>query len=75
MQTAVLLPNLPALLNEFEAANILGLSPRTLQALRVKGGGPKFLKLRRSVRYRPADLEAFIAAGERNSTSQTGAAQ
>jgi molybdenum cofactor biosynthesis enzyme MoaA len=57
------------LLKEREAAKILDISHRTLQKLRVTGGGPVFCKIAGAVRYRRADLEAFVAASRRASTS------
>lgn len=41
------------------AANWLDLSPRTLEKKRVIGGGPKFRKLGRCVRYTKSDLRAW----------------
>jgi len=58
------------LLTQSDAAKLLRLSERTLERLRVTGGGPKFVKAGRSVRYREADLEAWIAARVINSTSE-----
>ena len=55
------------LLSEKEAAEVLGCGFRTLRNWRAKRGGPRFVKVgQRLVRYRRADLEAFIAgdAGE-----------
>lgn len=54
---------LPAryLTNE-EAAAFLRLSPRTLEKLRVIGGGPRFRKFGRRVMYALADLEAWADA-------------
>ncbi len=60
------------LLNEFETANRLGLSVKTLRRWRWAGQGIPFIKLGRSVRYDPAEIEAFIAAGRRVSTSDLG---
>jgi len=40
-----------------------------LNKARLTGSGPGFVKLGRAVRYRIADLEAFILAGCRSSTS------
>ena len=52
---------LDQLLSETEAADFLGYSVRTLQGWRVKGGGPRFVKVSaRSIRYRRRDLLAFI---------------
>ncbi|WP_428521991.1 helix-turn-helix transcriptional regulator [Roseibium sp.] len=57
------------LLNETKAAEYLGLSVRTLQAWRVRGGGPTFVKAGRAVRYRPDDLNAWINERMAASTS------
>lgn len=58
------------LLNQREAANLLRLSQRTLERLRVSGGGPVYVKTRRLARYREADLERWIAARTVASTSE-----
>jgi excisionase family DNA binding protein len=58
------------LLTQDEAAEFLKLSVRTVERLRVSGRGPKFLKIFRSVRYRPADVEAWLASRVRGSTSE-----
>lgn len=42
-----------------EAAAHLRLSPRTLEKLRVLGGGPRFRKFGRRVRYALADLDTW----------------
>ncbi len=62
-------PQLEPLLNTEEAARILRYSRRTLEALRVKGGGPAYVKLRGRALYRREDLLAFIAGNVRTSTS------
>ena len=51
------------------AAKVVGLSPQTLAILRVEGGGPKYVKLGRSVRYDPEDLAAWIETNKRASTA------
>jgi excisionase family DNA binding protein len=60
------------MLDQREAARLLRLSERTLERLRLTGGGPSFVKCGRSVRYRECDLEAWIAARVIGSTSATG---
>ena len=45
-----------------EAAAFLRLSPRTLEKMRVIGGGPRFRKFGRRVMYAIADLEAWADA-------------
>jgi hypothetical protein len=52
-----------------QAADRLGVSVSFLNKARLTGSGPGFVKLGRAVRYRIADLEAFILAGCRSSTS------
>ena len=58
------------LLDEKEVANSYGLSVRTLQAWRIKGGGPVFCKLGSRVKYRPSDLEDFLRARTKAHTSE-----
>ena len=53
-----------------EAAHFLSISPRTLEAWRLRGGGPPFTKIgARAVRYRRGDVVAWSTAGQRLSTS------
>ena len=58
------------LLTQREAATAMRLSERTLERLRLQGGGPLFVKAGRAVRYRETDLEAWIAQRVVSSTSQ-----
>ncbi len=47
-----------------DAAVILGISDRTLENYRVRdGGGPPFTRVGRLVRYKVADLRAWMEAG------------
>ena len=58
-------PTLPAAtryLTNDEAAAFLRLSPRTLEKLRVEGGGPRFRKFGRRVLYAIDDLETWANA-------------
>jgi len=57
-------PNVLAcqLLNEQQAAKVMGCSVALLRKLRSVGGGPPIVKLGRLVRYPQADLVAFIEA-------------
>jgi hypothetical protein len=63
-----------AMLDEAEAAFLCCLSPRSLQALRWRGGGPPYVKLgkRRGVRYQRGDLLQWLAERRRTSTSDPG---
>lgn len=62
------------LLDEKQAAALLNVSIKSLQTWRSRGGtGPRFVKVGRLVRYRPEDLQAFVLAALRSSTSDRGA--
>ncbi|MBU2613763.1 helix-turn-helix domain-containing protein [Patescibacteria group bacterium] len=63
----------PPLFTTPAAAEHLGLSPRTLENLRHRGGGPRYVKLGGSVRYRAVDLDAWVIEGLRESTSPMSA--
>lgn len=52
-----------------QASVYLGLAVSTLNKWRCHGGGPVFVKMRRAVRYRLADLDQFIADMTKASTS------
>lgn len=62
------------MLTQAEAAERLGLKPATLARWRWSGQGPLHRKLGAAVRYHIDDIEAFIAAGTRTSTSSNGSA-
>ena len=52
-----------------QAAQYVGLSPRTLEKMRTEGGGPSYRKHGRYVRYHLADLDAWSTARSKSSTS------
>lgn len=55
-----------------EAASFLGLSPSTLAKMRLRGDGPPYSKLGdRIVVYDRNNLEAWVSARKRSSTSVT----
>lgn len=58
------------IVNTESAARLVGLSSSTLAKYRLTGDGPQFLKVGRSVRYRIADLEAWLSGKAKSSTSQ-----
>lgn len=58
------------MLDTKSAAAHVGCAPITLAKLRCHGGGPVFLKIGRSVRYAPADLDAWLATKRRANTAQ-----
>jgi hypothetical protein len=49
------------LLNEFDVAERLNLSVATLRRWRLFQRGPKFVKVDSLVRYRPDDVEMWLA--------------
>ena len=64
--------DLDRLINEHEAAAFLGYTVRALQNWRVRGGGPRFVKVSsRSVRYRRRDLVQWTERLLRSSTSES----
>lgn len=65
--------DLECALNEAQAAQLLGLSVRTLQAWRVRGGGPPYVKIGRAVRYQRRALAAFQERHTVTSTTEADA--
>lgn len=55
------LQNTDKLLTQKEVKEIIRLADSTLEQWRLKGKGPKFIKLGRLVRYRLSDIEAYIS--------------
>lgn len=62
------------LLDTIQAAEYLGnLKPNTIEGWRVAGKGVPYIKIGRLVRYRIADLDAYLEAQTRRSTSEAAA--
>ncbi len=62
---------LDRLCNENEAAIFIGYTIRALQGWRVKGGGPKFVRVSsRSIRYRRRDLIEWAEERLKRTTSE-----
>lgn len=53
-----------------EAASYIRLSKPTLERLRLTGDGPPYAKLGKAVRYRRADLDAWLESRLIRSTSE-----
>lgn len=53
-----------------ETADYLGLSPRTLEIWRWKGGGPAYLKLGAAVRYDLNKVDEWTVARTHQNTSE-----
>jgi len=61
-----------AILRPPEAARYLGLSVSTLAKQRLRGDGPRFVKLgSRAVGYSLNELDAYLVSCTRSSTSDT----
>lgn len=58
------------ILTTSEAANYCRLSKPTLERFRISGEGARFLKLGGAVRYRKADLDAWLESRLTRSTSE-----
>lgn len=64
-----------SLIPETEAAKFLDLTPRTMQAMRQRGGGPRFVRISaRCIKYRRVDLKSYADDRLRSSTSDPGQA-
>lgn len=61
---------LDSLITPATLADRLGLTQRTLSEKRITGTGPAFVRIGKSVRYRPESVDAWLLAQEYNSTSQ-----
>ena len=60
------------LILETEAAEFLDLTPRSMQAMRQRGGGPRFIRLSsRCIRYTRTLLKSYADARMRTSTSDS----
>ena len=58
------------LLTDRDVAAVTGLARSTLAKLRLRGDGPRFVKIGAAVRYREDDVQAWLAAQpRRRSTS------
>lgn len=60
------------LIPETQLADRWGVSPRTLQAQRLRGSGCPFIVIGRNVRYRLSDVITFEEQNRLRSTSERG---
>jgi len=56
-------------LTQKRLSELIDVSERTLERWRVEGAGPAFVKAGRRVLYRPQDLDDWLLASRRQSTS------
>ena len=61
--------NIADILTTLEAAQYVRLGKPTLERARVTGEGPRYAKLGGAVRYRRADLDAWLSSRIVSSTS------
>jgi len=60
----------PGLITPAAAAGRLGVNAKVLERWRGSGDGPAFVRMSsKTIRYRPEDLEAFVAGRVRTSTA------
>ena len=62
----------PEWMHPAAAADYMDSSPSTLAKLRLRGGGPTFCRIGRAIRYRRIDLDEWLLATRRRSTSDPG---
>ena len=70
VQTPVSTSLLDSLITPTTLADRLGLTERTLSEKRITGTGPAFVRIGKSVRYRPAAVDEWLLAQEFLSTSE-----
>jgi excisionase family DNA binding protein len=59
-----------SLLTEKQAAQFLAVSVRAVQAWRHRGVGPRWVRCGRLVRYRLADIQAWLATNTHQGTTE-----
>jgi predicted DNA-binding transcriptional regulator AlpA len=69
-RTSVSTSLLDSLITPATLADRLGLTQRTLSEKRITGTGPAFMRIGKSVRYRPESVDAWLLSQEFVSTSQ-----
>ena len=58
------------LLTQKRLSDLIDVSERSLERWRVEGTGPAFVKAGRKVLYRPDDVDDWLIASRRKSTSE-----
>ncbi len=56
--------------NTKHAADYLGISPATLNRMRLTGDGPRYAKAGSRVIYAPSDLDVWVEANKRTFTTE-----
>jgi predicted DNA-binding transcriptional regulator AlpA len=60
-------------LTETQLAERWAISRKTLQAWRLRGDGPRFVRIGTAIRYMLSDITAYEAANTHNSTASVSA--
>ena len=60
---------LEPLINEKQLSTLTGIPAKTWQHFRYVGKGPPFVKIGRSVRYRPSEVESWLATNKASSAN------
>lgn len=60
------------LIDDREVSKLTGIARKTLQNMRLKGGGPEFIKIGKNCRYRPSEIDNWLKANTRRTTSEGG---
>ena len=66
-------PALEELLTTKELAKVLNIDDRTPESWRMRGVGPRFIRVGGLPRYRPSDVREYLDANAAVSTSQESA--
>lgn len=67
------LSNTTKALTETQLAERWAISRKTLQAWRLRGDGPRFVRIGTAIRYMLSDITAYEAANTHNSTASVSA--
>jgi predicted DNA-binding transcriptional regulator AlpA len=63
-------PVLASLITPSELAEALGTTERTLSEWRIRGSGPAYCRIGRSVRYIPLEVDEWLLAQRHQSTAE-----
>lgn len=58
------------LIDQLAMCRMLGITTKTAETWRVRGRGPRFIKVGSLVRYRKADIQAWLTSRTASSTSE-----
>jgi excisionase family DNA binding protein len=62
----------PELLSTKEAARLLGVHYNTMSKWRIRGIGPRFVKIGTAIRYRRSDIETWLRNRTYSNTTEYG---